>query len=81
MILERLEGVAPSHVVKQSDFNDIHYLEEFLFCLFNALDIGQKSVGFHHSGRSLLSAPPSMMIAARWGVQVTYRGCLIMDIY
>ena len=34
----------------KSEFNDVHYMEEFLFCLFNALDIGQKAIGFHHSG-------------------------------
>jgi hypothetical protein len=50
MILERLDGKAPSSVLKRSEFNDIHYLEEFLFCLFNALDLGQKAVGFHHAG-------------------------------
>lgn len=50
MILERLDGKGPNRHVMKSDFNDIHYMEEFLFCLFNALDIGQKAIGFHHSG-------------------------------
>lgn len=52
MILERLEGRGPNRHIMTSDFNDIHYMEEFLFCLFNALDIGQKAIGFHHSGES-----------------------------
>ena len=50
MILERLDGKGPNRHIMKSEFNDIHYMEEFLFCLFNALDIGQKAIGFHHSG-------------------------------
>lgn len=50
MILERLEGQGPNRHIMKSEFNDVHYMEEFLFCLFNALDIGQKAIGFHHSG-------------------------------
>ncbi|CAL5228931.1 g12160 [Coccomyxa viridis] len=49
MILERLDGKGPNRHIMKSEFNDIHYMEEFLFCLFNALDIGQKAIGFHHS--------------------------------
>ncbi len=51
MILERLDGKGPNRHIMKSEFNDIHYMEEFLFCLFNALDIGQKAIGFHHSGK------------------------------
>ena len=50
MILERLEGQGPNRHIMKSEFNDVHYMEEFLFCLFNVLDIGQKAIGFHHSG-------------------------------
>ena len=50
MILERLDGKGPNRHIMKSEFNDVHYMEEFLFCLFNALDIGQKAIGFHHSG-------------------------------
>ncbi|KAK9907364.1 hypothetical protein WJX75_002254 [Coccomyxa subellipsoidea] len=49
MILEKLDGKQPSKRLNESSFNDIHYVEELLFCVFNALDIGQKSLGFHHS--------------------------------
>lgn len=53
MILENIHGKQPSKRLKDSSFNDIHYVEELLFCVFNALDIGQKSLGFHHSGKCL----------------------------
>ena len=53
MILERLDGKGPNRHIMKSEFNDVHYMEEFLFCLFNALDIGQKAIGFHHSGEQL----------------------------
>ena len=53
MILERLNGHSPVKPCKKSSFHDVHYLEEFLFCLFNSLDIGQKALGFHHAGASL----------------------------
>ena len=55
MILERLEGKPPNKTVQPPEFNDIHYLEEALFCIFNALDIGQKALGFHHAGQLLFS--------------------------
>ena len=50
MILERLDGKGPNRHIMKSEFKDVHYMEEFLFCVFNALDIGQKAIGFHHSG-------------------------------
>lgn len=58
MILEKIDGKQPSKRLNESSFNDIHYVEELLFCVFNALDIGQKSLGFHHSGEliSVLSS-------------------------
>ena len=52
MILEKIDGKQPSKRLNESSFNDIHYVEELLFCVFNALDIGQKSLGFHHSGEA-----------------------------
>lgn len=53
MILEKIDGKQPSKRLNESSFNDIHYVEELLFCVFNALDIGQKSLGFHHAGEAL----------------------------
>ena len=58
MILERLQGHSPTKVCKQSSFADVHYLEEFLFCLFNSLDIGQKALGFHHAGEAFAHPQP-----------------------
>ena len=58
MILEYLVGQGPNRHIMKSEFNDVHYMEEFLFCVFNALDIGQKAIGFHHSGE-LRDRPPS----------------------
>ena len=57
MILERLDGKGPNRHIMTSEFKDVHYMEEFLFCVFNALDIGQKAIGFHHSGLHHFSPP------------------------
>jgi hypothetical protein len=69
MILEKLDGKQPSKRLNESSFNDIHYVEELLFCVFNALDIGQKSLGFHHSGEL-----PSMLSSSAIIHQVSEEG-------
>ena len=50
MILERLDGHGVNKPIEGSAFCDVGLLQEQLFCIFNALDIGQKALGFHHSG-------------------------------
>ena len=59
MILERLDGHGVNKPVEKSNFCDIGLLQEQLFCVFNSLDIGQKALGFHHSGGHAPTVPRS----------------------
>ncbi len=78
MILENIHGKQPSKRLKDSSFNDIHYVEELLFCVFNALDIGQKSLGFHHAGRCLKLALQALeVLFDRPGLSKTYKTLLL----
>jgi hypothetical protein len=55
MVLEYLNGKDCAKVITRPGFHDIHYIREMLFSIFCALDVAQKTLGFHHADLRLVN--------------------------
>ncbi|KAL3151979.1 hypothetical protein ABBQ32_001101 [Trebouxia sp. C0010 RCD-2024] len=49
MILERIVGRDITKPIGKTDFHDVHYLRQMLFCTFKAMHQAQRKLAFHHA--------------------------------
>lgn len=49
MILERIVGRDITKPIGNTDFHDVHYLRQMLFCTFKSLHQAQRKLAFHHA--------------------------------
>ena len=49
MILERIVGRDITKPIAKTDFHDVHYLRQMLFCTFKSLHQAQRKLAFHHA--------------------------------
>ena len=49
MLLERIVGRDVAKVISSPHFNNVHYLRQMLYCVFQALHKAQRKLAFHHA--------------------------------
>lgn len=49
MILERIVGRDITKPIGKTQFHDVHYLRQMLFCTFKSLHQAQRKLAFHHA--------------------------------
>ena len=49
MILERIVGRDITKPISNTEFHDVHYLRQMLYCTFKSLHKAQRKLAFHHA--------------------------------